>query len=120
MSATLTVADNGPDDAGLKLTEIRHEPPTATLVPQLLVCENELAFVPVIETPEMVRALLPVLLSWMLCDAAVAPTEVLGKVRLPGARLTVVGCPPPPLTTAWMPSVWMYLPVESAPVTSTL
>jgi hypothetical protein len=61
----LTVAVNAPVAAGLKVTVILHEAAAATLVPQVLVSEKELALAPVMlipcPVPFRLRADLPVL-----------------------------------------------------------
>jgi hypothetical protein len=65
LSARLRLALNIPEDAGLKVTVIVQLAPAATLVPQVLVSEYELALLPVIEIPSPVplrlSAPLPVL-----------------------------------------------------------
>jgi hypothetical protein len=51
LSARLRLALNIPEDVGLKVTVIVQLAPAATLVPQVLVSEYELALLPVIEIP---------------------------------------------------------------------
>src|ERR1035437_7365204 len=51
LSAMLTAAFNVPGAAGLKVTVIAQLAPAATLAPQPLVCEKELALVPAIVMP---------------------------------------------------------------------
>jgi hypothetical protein len=51
LSATFTAALRETAAVGLKLTVMVQLAPAATLVPQVLVCEKELALVPVIEMP---------------------------------------------------------------------
>lgn len=54
------------------------EPAAATLVPQVLVCEKELAFAPVMLTVDIESAALPLLVSVIFCVAAATPTTVVG------------------------------------------
>jgi hypothetical protein len=92
LSATLTVAFSDPAAAGLKVTVMLQLAPAATLVPQVLVCENDVGFVPVMlmpcPVPFNVRAAFPVFLSAMAWVAAEDPTAVLANVRVAGVRLT--------------------------------
>ena len=86
-----TLAISVPLAVGLNVTVIVHCAFTATLVPQVLVCENEVAFVPVIETATPVSAAVPVFFSVIACFvASVVPTVVLAKAGsvVLGVRLT--------------------------------
>jgi hypothetical protein len=78
LSAMLTAAASAPEAAGVKVTVMTQVPATATLLPQVLVCEKELAFVPVMLTPVKESAALPLLVSVIFCVAAAAPTRVVG------------------------------------------
>ncbi len=60
VSETTTEAERLPDAAGLKVTLIEHLAPAAMLVPQLLVCEKSLEFVPDTATLVMLKLPLPV------------------------------------------------------------
>lgn len=57
----LREADRAPVTFGVNLTEIVQLPPTATLVPQVLVWLKSPGFVPVIVIPVMDKIALPVL-----------------------------------------------------------
>ncbi len=92
LSATFTAAVCEPDAAGVNLTAMVQLAPAATLVPHVLVWENDPAFVPVMlmpcPAPFNVSAAVPVFLRVMLCAADVAPTAVLASVKLDGVKLT--------------------------------
>jgi hypothetical protein len=55
---------------GEKVTRIEQVPPAATLVPQLLLEPNS----PVVATPLISKAALPVLVKVTVCEALVVPT----------------------------------------------
>lgn len=84
MSAKLSDAVSAPPAAGLKVTVTVQEALIASDVPQLLVCEKEVAFVPPMVMPERVRAAVPVFLSVIPCAAEEALTMVEAKARLVG------------------------------------
>ena len=69
LSAMLILAVSDPVAAGEKLTVIAQLPLAATVVPQLLVCENALALVPAIVIAEVPRVsgAAPVLVSVTAC-----------------------------------------------------
>ena len=69
---TVTLATLGPTLVGLNFTLIVHSAPTATDVPQLLNCENCVAFVPVTEIDVIGSRVVPVFFS--LKDLAVDAT----------------------------------------------
>lgn len=87
--AKLTAAASAPEAAGLKVTVTVQEALTASVVPQVLVCENEEVLAPVMLTPEMVMEAVPELVSLTVCTAAEEPTAMEEKVRLLGDRLAV-------------------------------
>jgi hypothetical protein len=80
LSAKLNDADNAPTAAGLKTTVTVHDPPAATLVPQVFVSLKELAFVPVSVIPNPVplrlSATLPEFFSVTAWLALANPSEV--------------------------------------------
>jgi len=88
LSAKLTAAVSAPDAAGLNVTVTVQDALTASVLPQVLVCENEEVLAPVMLTPEMVMEAVPELVSWTVCTAAEEPTAVEEKTRLAGVRLT--------------------------------
>jgi hypothetical protein len=85
----LSDAVNEPTAAGLNVMLIMHEDAAARLVPQLLVCENEEALVPVKDTPEIVSADLPVFARVTVCTELAYPSTVEGNERLAGERPTI-------------------------------
>ena len=91
LSATVTAPANEPVAAGLKVTVILQVPFAATPEAHVLVCVNDVALVPVMETPFTVSAALPVVLSTMTWVAAVMPCVVEGKVSADGVKLTAGG-----------------------------
>ena len=76
-----------------------HCPFAATLVPQVFVCEKELASVPAMLIPSPLplsaSAAVPVFFSVIAFVAAVVPFLVVGKLRLVGDRLTTGAVPVP-------------------------
>jgi preprotein translocase subunit SecB len=99
LSATLTEAVNKPTAAGVNLIVIVQLALTATLVPQVFVCENEPALAPVIEIPDpaplRLKAAVPVFLSVTACVAGEKPAAVLANVRVAGVKLTTGAVPVP-------------------------
>ena len=79
LSATLIAAARLPAAAGVKTTEIEQLLPADNTAPQVVASENELAFAPVIEIPEIVRDALPLLVSVTLCAGLAMPIVALGK-----------------------------------------
>ncbi len=75
LSVIVTAAERFPVTVGLKFTLIVQFAPTATLVPQALVCEKSLMFVPVIAIEEIESAALPPLVSVTVCAALDVPTS---------------------------------------------
>lgn len=89
LSAKLTAAVSAPGAAALKVTVTVQEALTASVVPQVLVCENEDVLAPVMLTPERDMEAVPELVSLTVCTAAEEPTAIEEKVRLLGDRLAV-------------------------------
>jgi len=76
-----------PELVGAKRTLIAQlAPPVKELPPQLSVSAN----CPVVATPPMLTAVLPVLVTVTACGPLVFPTLTLPKLRLVGDTLTVV------------------------------
>jgi hypothetical protein len=101
LSTTEMLAVRAPVAVGLKVTVMRHEVFNARLVPQLLVSEKLLAFVPVTEMLVMANAVLPGFASVIVIVAAVLPTVVLGKANGFGLR------------TAWGPLATVPVPLRA-------
>ena len=104
LSAMLTSAASEPVAAGVKVTVMLQDPLAATLAPQLLLCANEAAPVPVMLIPGVfplpsINVALPVLFSVTLCVAAGVFTSVPGKVRLVADKFTAGAMPVPPSVT---------------------
>ena len=81
LSAKLSEAVNAPVAAGLNVTVTEQEALTASADPQVLVCENEVALVPVMLTPVTVMVAVPELVSVTVCVADEELTAVEEKVR---------------------------------------
>jgi UDP:flavonoid glycosyltransferase YjiC (YdhE family) len=79
LSATEIEAVRLAAEAGVNVTVIVQVAPTASELPQLFDCPKLLAFVPVTEMLEMVRAAVPGFDNVMGSAAAAVPTRVLGK-----------------------------------------
>lgn len=94
LSTRVSAALSVPAAVGLKVTERVQVALTASALPQLLVCENDVGLVPVSVIVEIVSDALPVFLSVKVWTADEAPTVVEAKVRLVGVRLTA-GTPTP-------------------------
>ncbi len=88
LSAMLSDAVRDPAAAGLNVMLIVHDADAATLLPQLLVCENDDASVPVNVMPVIDRPVSPVLARVTVSTALATPSTVEGKDRLAGERLT--------------------------------
>ena len=84
----LRTALKEPGLVGVKVVLILQDAPLATLVPQVFVWVNTLAFVPVMETPVIVSAVLPVLVS-ATSSAFEAATLTVPKSRLAGTSFTL-------------------------------
>jgi hypothetical protein len=98
LSVKLNAALNEPTAAGLKVTAIVHLAPAATLVPQVLVSEKELALVPVMPTLVNERAPVPVLLRVMFGAVEDDPTAWLENVSEFAESVTMgAGAVPVPL-----------------------
>jgi hypothetical protein len=93
LSVMLTEAVRLPLADGVNVTLIGQLPPAAAELPQVLVSEKSLAFVPVTVMLVMLKAALPVLLRVTVCAALVIPTGWLPKPRLVGKRLTTGAVP---------------------------
>ena len=92
MSNIFRIAVRAPDAAGVNVTLIVQLAPTATVVPQVLVCEKSPALVPVIEMLLMSRGTLPVLVSVLDIGLLVLPTYWLPNPRLVLERVTAGAC----------------------------
>jgi hypothetical protein len=82
LSATEIEAPRLPAETGLKVTVIVQVAPTASEVPQVLLCPKLLELAPVTEMLVMVRATVPGLdrvVDWVVAEV---PTNVLGNVRM--------------------------------------
>ena len=88
-----TFAVREPNTIGLKVTVIEQLAPAATLVPQVLVWEKSLAFVPVTVIDFTVMACTLVLVSVTLCGVLVEPTLTFPKLRLDDESCTNVPVP---------------------------
>lgn len=90
LSVTKTTAERGPVVVGLNVTPKWQLAPAARVAVQVwFATMNEEAFVPE-ETPEVrLTEVLPVFVRVIVCEAEVDPTLVVGKVRLPGVKVTV-------------------------------
>jgi hypothetical protein len=80
LSATLKAAVSEPTAAGLKVMAMVHVAPIATLVPQVLVSEKELALLPVMLMLVMESAAVPELVSVMFGAVNELPTGWLEKL----------------------------------------
>lgn len=87
LSAKLSVADSEPATVGLKVTWMVQDALAASDAPQLLVSENEDAFVPLMVMPEMVSAAVPELESVTDCAAEETLRLVDAKARLAAESL---------------------------------
>jgi len=88
LSVMLTEAVRLPLADGVNVTLIGQLPSAATELPQVLLSEKSLAFVPVTVMLVMLKGALPVLLRVTVCAPLVVPTGWLPKPRLVGERLT--------------------------------
>ena len=92
LAARLTDAVCGPDVVGSIITEIVQLEPAATLCPQVLVSEKELALAPssVMPFPFSLRfnCPSPVFVAVMVCEPLGVPTETLPNETSPGAKLS--------------------------------
>jgi len=102
LSAMAKAAERAPEALGVKVTVMAHIPLAATLVPQLLVWEYEVAPVPerVIAVAARVSGAVPELVRVTCWVAALVPTGVPEKVRLVDEKLTA-GAKPVPASAAW-------------------
>jgi hypothetical protein len=98
LSVTVTTAVRVPTPLGVKLTEILQLAPTASVLPQVLVCEKSPALLPPIAIDVIVSAAAPVLAKTSVCTPAEVLTAVLLKMRKPGlGEKSVSGAAPVPL-----------------------
>jgi hypothetical protein len=117
-SVTVTAAVRVPSAVGVKVTEMIQLAPTASAVPQVLVCAKSLAFVPV-TAMGLVNATEPFAVTVTVMAALVVLRYRLGRVRLEGVNVRVAAVPVPERLTDWgLPlavSVIVRVP-ESAPI----
>lgn len=92
LSATLRVAAKVVADAGVKFTEMLQLDPAASDEPHALVSAKSVGFDPVMLTPVMLRAAVPVLESPTTCELLVVFTVWFPKATLGGDR-TATGVP---------------------------
>jgi hypothetical protein len=90
LSARLTAAVRVPLAIGLKVTLIVQLAPAANELPQLWVCANSTALIPVIAMLVMVKLAVPVFLRVTALAGLVVPIPWVEKVRLVGDRVTFV------------------------------
>ncbi len=98
LSVTVSVAVRLPIPVGLKVTETRQVPATATVPEQLFVVAKSVAFVPLITTLAIVSGPLPELLSVNVWALLVLPTFWSVKVSPVGVRDAVGEPVPVPLS----------------------
>ena len=79
LSVNVSVATRLAAEAGVHVTLPTQASVAPRLAGQLLVCVNEPALAPVMETEVIVRAVLPEFVSWIAATADEVPTKVLGK-----------------------------------------
>ena len=77
MSEAVKTPVSVPLAAGLKVTLMVQEPPTAKIMPQVWVWEKS----PLIAMPEMIRVAVPVFLRVTLCGLLLVPTGWAPNVR---------------------------------------
>jgi hypothetical protein len=94
LSVTVSVALRLPGAVGVNVTEIVQFAPTATLVPQVLVCAKSPGLVPVMAMLAIVSGPVPELVSVTVCALAVTPTFVLLNGTTVGES-PAVGTPAP-------------------------
>ena len=112
---TLTVAVLVPVALGLKLTEMLHDPPTASEVPQVFVRGKSVALVPVIVIEVMVSVAVPGLESVTVCVALVDPTFVEANVSEVGDNTALATPTPVPVrATVWWPVMALSVTVSVA------
>jgi hypothetical protein len=99
LSVMLTAAVRLPMAAGVNVTLIVQLPFTATVLPHVLVTVKSLGFAPVVPMLVMAKLRFPVLERVTGCAALVVPRFWLGKVRVPGEKLTAAPLPVPVRTT---------------------
>jgi hypothetical protein len=88
LSAIVKLALLVPVAVGLNVTVKLQAAPTATLLPQAFVTLKSPAFVPLIVTEEIVKAISPLFVSVTVWPALVVPTFWLPNERLEGERKT--------------------------------
>jgi len=100
LSATEIEAVKFATDAGVNVTEIEQAEDAARFVPQAEVSAKSVGLAPVMVMPLMFSVALPGFESVRVCDVAVEPTVVLGKLRLAGERTAcgAVGAVPVPIS----------------------
>jgi len=82
LSATVRDAVSVPAASGLNVIVMEQEALIASVVPQVFVCENEVAFVPAMPMLEMSSTAVPELVSVMAGATFVDPTFVVPKVTV--------------------------------------
>jgi hypothetical protein len=90
LSVMFMVAERFPLAVGVKVTLKVQLAPTATVVPQSLVCAKSLGFGPAMAILVMTNVDWPVFVSVVVCAALVEPIGGLPKESLFGDRVTVV------------------------------
>jgi hypothetical protein len=121
--AALSLMDSdalrAPEAVGLKVTLMLQVTPTATLAPQVLVCEKSpvLAPVSVMPAPLMSSVAVPVFCNVTVCAVLLVPTIWLAKVKLVAPSVTAGAVPVPvSATTCGLPgsgSETVMLPVRT-------
>jgi hypothetical protein len=84
-SLTASVAVRVPPAVGANVTLIVHEPPAASVEPQVLLWPKSPGFAPVSEMLAMLSGAVPVLVKVALCAALVLPTRCEPKANEVGA-----------------------------------
>ena len=88
LSAIDSEAVNVPEAAGFNSTETVQLAPIANEVPQVVVTQKEVAFVPVMVSDVSANAAVPEFFTVTICAAVVDPSLVAAKVRLAGVNVT--------------------------------
>jgi len=89
LSATLNFALLAPFALGVNVTLIAQFAPTASEVPQPLVCAKFLGFVPLKLIPLIVNGVVPVFVKVTVCAALATPTGWFPKLKEVGASCTI-------------------------------
>jgi hypothetical protein len=94
-SRTTSEADTVPAEAGVKVTLIEQELPTATVRPQVVGVSEKAPFAPVNRMMKFVRVAVPVFVSVTVCPADVLPTSCEVKVSEVGENVAGTATPMP-------------------------